>query len=112
MEYDRFRIEGFGLTEREAYLIIAVLNGILLTDAPTTSELATSVLAAADSSFQDHAAFGFDLSIIEGDTPETPHALLDLAEKISKLPDWQALAIAYYVAGFWEGIGEVSRPRG
>lgn len=105
--YRLYPIEQFGITLRETEILLTQTNGIMpCLEAPLPAGyLGDTIRAAAHSSAEDHQRFGRDLSYPKDDSPQMPAILWSLAEKLSRLDQWQQDAITYYAMGFWAGIG-------
>lgn len=114
-------IRSFGLTDRDIYLYIAAMNGCgLVADrAPDTSEIREIYLGAitpealfyemgtaAQQAHLDREAFGRCLDGIEGDSPDAPMEYMHCAERLAALTQEEAIALRFFVLGFWAGARE------
>jgi hypothetical protein len=115
---ERFRAQSLGLTEREAHILLACCNGVILhqvgPDVLKQAEGCANYLAACVSSSAEVAAgdiahLGVSLDFPHSGTAETPLEFFDLAEKIAAMPDEVALCLLWWATGFWNGIEEVQR---
>jgi hypothetical protein len=114
---EEYAAQTLGLTEREAHLLLACLNGIVMHrvgDQPIRladckAMLVANVSGAAEGAGADYGAFGIDLDLPESGTAETQYEYRDLAEKLAAMTDEQAMCLVWWVTGVWEGIDKAAR---
>ena len=109
-EFDEYEIEEFGFTTSECESMLAALNGLVpVAKAINQRELLVEELReCASGSQRDMRLVGVDLDFPIINNAETPHILLDCAERVEKLSDLHAIAVRYFIAGFWSGV-EIAR---
>ncbi len=78
-------------------------------DSCTPEVLAYSVRMCAEQSQRDHAIFGIDLSYIRNDSANMALELAELSDVIERMPQRKALAMQYFMIGFWNGINKSHR---
>jgi hypothetical protein len=111
-------LKTFGLTDRDIHLLLAAFNGSLLSvvrdektgdesvlwGAITPDNLSAEMAASGQVAFEDHDSVGRSLDGVVDDSPEAPFEYLDCAERLTKLTAQQAIALRFYVLGFWAGV--------
>ncbi len=107
MEYERYPVEELGFTGSEIELFLGAMQGVtpFMNQPFTSAMLKAELTEAAVESHEDIREFGVDLSMMKDGSIETPYFLHDLAEKIARLTDDQAIALRFFSVGYWSGIG-------
>jgi len=104
----KYPIEQFGFSPRECELILAVLNYLPAESGfiPTAEALASEIAAEAEIAFADRQKFGQQSRFLPDETTDLPVEMREAAGKFLALEPWQAVAVWFFVIGYWAGITE------
>jgi hypothetical protein len=106
-----YEIEEFGLTTRECELILTATNGLLRTTGtdPSSELLVANIIAEVGNIATDQERYRRSLTGYKGETAELAYEMHDLAEKLTKLEQWQVAAVEFFAWGYWNRSRSESR---